>query len=89
MHGSAAYSKANGSAQYQSLPGQRELQVIETVFPDPWACQKTPSLAGGMGGSPATRTSRDSPAVEAACRTSRIRASALFTPRYWGCARLA
>jgi hypothetical protein len=27
MHGSAAYSKANGSAQYQSQPGQRELQV--------------------------------------------------------------
>jgi hypothetical protein len=27
MHGSAAYSKANGSAQYQSQPGQRDLQV--------------------------------------------------------------
>ena len=27
MHGSAAYSKANGSAQYQAQPGQRELQV--------------------------------------------------------------
>jgi hypothetical protein len=27
MHGSAAYSKADGSAQYQSQPGQRELQV--------------------------------------------------------------
>jgi hypothetical protein len=27
MHGSAAYPKANGSAQYQSQPGQRELQV--------------------------------------------------------------
>jgi hypothetical protein len=27
MHGSAAYPRANGSAQYQSQPGQRELQV--------------------------------------------------------------
>jgi hypothetical protein len=27
MHGSATYSKANGSAQYQSQPGQRDLQV--------------------------------------------------------------
>jgi hypothetical protein len=27
MHGGGAYSKANGSAQYQSQPGQRELQV--------------------------------------------------------------
>jgi hypothetical protein len=27
MHGSAAYSKANGSAQYQSQPGQRDLQL--------------------------------------------------------------
>jgi hypothetical protein len=27
MHGSAAYARANGSAQYQSQPGQRELQI--------------------------------------------------------------
>ena len=27
MRGSAAYPKANGSAQYQSQPGQRDLQV--------------------------------------------------------------
>ena len=27
MRGSAAYATANGSAQYQSQPGQREVQV--------------------------------------------------------------
>ena len=37
MHGSAAYAKANGSAQYQSQPGQRELQV---------EVQRVRSLAG-------------------------------------------
>ena len=37
MHESAAYAKANGSAQYQSQPGQRELQV---------EVQRVRSLAG-------------------------------------------
>jgi hypothetical protein len=37
MHGSAAYPNSNGSAQYQSQPGQRELQV---------EVQRVRSLAG-------------------------------------------
>jgi hypothetical protein len=37
MHGSFAYPKANGSAQYQSQPGQRDLQV---------EVQRVRSLAG-------------------------------------------
>lgn len=39
MHGSAAYPKASGSAQYQSQPGQREVQV---------ELQHARSLAGRM-----------------------------------------
>ena len=37
MRGAAGYGKANGSAQYQSQPGQRELQV---------EVQRVRSLAG-------------------------------------------
>ena len=37
LRGAAAYGKANGSAQYQSQPGQRELQV---------EVQRVRSLAG-------------------------------------------
>ena len=45
-----------------------EKKSIDIVLPEPWVCQKTPSLPRSSGG---------------ALRNSSIRASALLTPRYW------
>ncbi len=55
-------------------------KIIETVLPEPWVCQKTPSFAGGarLLGACGLRLAVGA----AACRTSCSRASALFTPRY-------
>ena len=47
MRGSAAYPKANGSAQYQSQPGHREVQV-EVQHVRSLAGQTVIFTAGGM-----------------------------------------